>query len=136
MITVLLTQNMPNYSSVLSRAEVDSLLGNLATKIWHRNSCTVTNQLAADTIARSRQFKWSAGLSTTDQSFGGQRVSHNVGGSEALEWDMLPGDFQFLRCGGPQHQFEVDGIIYQAGRLWAGTGKNYQHVTFNQKAYE
>jgi hypothetical protein len=28
-ITVLLTQNVPNYLSVLSRAEVDSLLGKL-----------------------------------------------------------------------------------------------------------
>ena len=30
-VTVLLTQNVPNYLSVLSRSETDSLLGNLAT---------------------------------------------------------------------------------------------------------
>ena len=130
-----MTQNVPNYLSVLSRSECDSLLGNLATKIWHRNSCTVTNQLAADTIARSRQFRWSAGMSTTEAAWGTGRVSHNVGGSDAVDWEVIPGDFQFLRSGGPQHDFEVEGIIYQAGRLWAGSGKNYLHVTFNQKAY-
>lgn len=134
-ITVLLTQNVPNYSSVLSRPEVDSLLGNLATKIWHRNSCTVTNTLAAETIARSRQFRWSTGLSMSHGESGGQRTSHNVGGSDGVELELLPGDFQFLRAGGPENQFEVDSIIYQAGRLWAGSGKNYLRVTFNQKDY-
>ena len=134
-ITVLLTQNVPNYLSVLSRAEVDSLLGNLATKIWHRNSCTVTNTLAAETIARSRQFRWTTGLSMNDAAFGGQRLSHNVGGSDGVELELLPGDFQFLRSGGPENRFEVDAIIYQAGRLWAGSGKNYLRVTFNQKDY-
>lgn len=134
-ITVLLTQNVGNYLSVLSRAEVDSLLGNLATKIWHRNSCTVTNTLAAETIARSRQFHWTTGLSMSDAAAGDQRLSHNVGGSDGVEFDLLPGDFQFLRSGGPEHGFEVDAIIYQAGRIWSGSGKNYLRVTFNQKDY-
>ena len=134
-ITVLLTQNVPNYSSVLSKAEVDSLLGNLATKIWHRNSCTVTNTLASETIARSRQFRWSTGLSMSEASSGAQRLSHNVGGSDGVELELLPGDFQYLRAGGPEHRFEVDAIVYQAGRLWAGSGKNYLRVTFNQKDY-
>lgn len=134
-ITVFLTQNVPNYSSVLSRAEVDSLLGNLATKIWHRNSCTVTNTLAAETIARSRQFHWSMGLSMNDAAAGSQRLSHNVGGSDGVEFELLPGDFQFLRPGGPDNSFEVDAIVYQAGRLWAGSRKNYLRVTFNQKDY-
>ena len=134
-ITVLLTQNVPNYLSVLSRAEVDSLLGNLATKIFHRNSCTVTNTLAAETIARSRQFRWSTGLSMSDATSGPQRLSHNVGGSDGVELEILPGDFQFLRSGGPENNFEVDALIYQAGRIWAGSGKNYQRVTFNQKDY-
>ena len=134
-ITVLLTQNAPNYLSVLSRAEVDSLLANLATKIWHRNSCTVTNQMASDTIARSRQFRWTTGLSMNDEDSGTQRVSHNVGGSDGVDWEMLPGDFQFLRYGGPENNCDVDAILYQAGRLWAASGKNHLRVTFNQRDY-
>jgi hypothetical protein len=134
-VTVLLTQNIPNYLTVLARSEVDSLLANLATKIWHRNSCTITNQMAADTIARSRQFHWNTGLSMSEESAGAPRVSHNVGGSDALEWDILPGDFQFLRSGGPNHNFEVEAILYQAGRLWAGSGKNHLRVSYNQQDY-
>jgi hypothetical protein len=53
-----------------------------------------------------------------------------------VEFELLPGDFQFLRAGGPEHRFEVDAIIYQAGRIWAGSGKNYLRVTFNQKDYD
>jgi hypothetical protein len=134
-ITVLLSQNLPNYNAVLSRPEVDSLLANLAVKIWHRNSCTVTNSAAADTIARSRQFRWSTGLSMSDETFGRERVSHNIGGSDAVDWEFLPGNFQFLRSGGPENNFEVEGILYQAGRVWAGSGTNYLRVTFNQKNY-
>lgn len=134
-VTVLLTQNVPNYLSVLSRAETDSLLGNLATKIWHRNSCHVTNSAAADTIARSRQFRWSTNLSLGEESFGREHVSRTIGGSDAVDWEFLPGDFQFLRSGGPQHEFQVDGIVYQAGRLWAATGKNFLPVTFGQNDY-
>lgn len=134
-ITVLLTQNAPNYLTVLSRSEVDSLLANLATKIWHRNSCTITNQMAADTIARSRQFHWSTGMSMSGEGGGSPRVSHNVGGSDALEWELLPGEFQFLRSGGPGSNFEVDAILYQAGRIWAGSKRNHLRVAFNQRSY-
>jgi len=132
-ITVLLTQNVPNYLSVLSQAETDSLLGNLATKIWHRNSCHVTNTMAAETIARTRVFRWTTGLSMSDDPFGSQKVSHNVGGSDGVDWETLPGDFQFLRSGGPGNNYEVDGIVYQAGRLWAGSGRNHICVAFDQR---
>jgi hypothetical protein len=131
-VTVLLTQNVSNYLSVLSRPEVDSLLGNLASKVWHRNSCSVTNTAAADTIARSRQFRWSTGVSMSNETSGHQRVSRNVGGSDSVDWELLPGDFQFLRSGGPEHEFQVEGILYQAGRVWAASGKNHLRVTFDQ----
>jgi hypothetical protein len=134
-VTVLLTQNVANYLSVLSRSEVDSLQGNLGTKIWHRNSCSVTNTAAADTIARSRQFRWTSGVSMSDETSGHQRVSRNVGGSDSVDWELLPGDFQFLRSGGPEHHFQVEGIVYQAGRVWAASGKNYLRVTFNQNEH-
>lgn len=134
-ITVLLTQNVPNYLSVLSRAEVDSLLGNLATKIWHRNSCTVTNTAASDTIARSRQFRWTTGISTGEQSSGHERVSRNIGGSDAVDWDVLPGDFQFLGSGGPEHRFQVEAVVYQSGRIWAASGKNHIRVIFDQEGH-
>src|SRR4029077_19933995 len=40
---VMLTQNLPNFYTALSRDETHSLLGNLSTSVWHKNTCTVTN---------------------------------------------------------------------------------------------
>jgi len=74
-------------------------------------------------------------LRLSDAAAGDQRLSHNVGGSDGVELDLLPGDFQFLRAGGPENCFEVDAIVYSAGRVFAGSGKNYLRVPFNQKDY-
>jgi hypothetical protein len=72
----------------------------------------------------------------SDETYGHQRVSRNVGGSDSVDWEILPGDFQFLRSGGPEHDNQVEGILYQAGRVWAASGKNYLHVTFNQNQHD
>jgi hypothetical protein len=130
-ITVLLTQSLPGLHAAIGRNESDSLLANLATRIWHRNSCVVTNTAAADTIARSRQSRWSSGTSTTDGPNGEPRVSRTQGTAESVEHQLLPVEFQTLRSGGPQHSGQVDAIVYQSGRLWS-TGKTYLRVTFPQ----
>ncbi|MRS63112.1 TraM recognition domain-containing protein, partial [Larkinella terrae] len=57
--TVYLTQNLPNYYAEMggegSRHRVNSLVGNLQTKIWHANSDPETNNHAAEVIGRSWQ---------------------------------------------------------------------------------
>lgn len=130
-MTVYLTQSLANYSAVMTRHETDSLLANLATRVWHRNNCTVTNAAASETIARTRQFRWNSGTSTTDDANGEQRVSRNVGGTDSIEHQILPGEFQLLRNGGPPNQCQVDGIVYENGRIWSN-GRNYLRVTFSQ----
>lgn len=130
-MAVHLTQSLPNLYSAMTRNEADALLANLATRIWHRNSCTITNTAAADTIARTRQLRWNSGTSTSDGADGEPHVSRTVGGADTVEHQLLPGEFQALRSGGPPNQGLVDGIVYQNGRLWS-TGKNYLHVTFPQ----
>ena len=59
--TVLLSQNISNFIAALGagekgKAEADSLFANLNTKIFHANSDPVTNEWAATTIGKSRQF--------------------------------------------------------------------------------
>lgn len=130
-MTVYLSQSLPNYLAVMTRHETDSLMANLATKIWHRNSCSVTNAAAADTIARQRQFRFTTGTSVTEGGSGEERVSRNVGGGDTIEHQFLPGDFQFLRSGGPANERLVDAIVYENGRIWS-SGKNYLRVTFCQ----
>jgi hypothetical protein len=130
-MAVHLTQSLPSLYAALARHEADSLLANLATRIWHRNSCVVTNTAAADTIARNRQFRWSSGTTTTDSETGEERVSRNAGGTDAIEHQLLPIEFQSLRSGGPPNEGLVDAIVYQNGRIWS-SGKNHLRVTFSQ----
>ena len=72
--TVYLTQNISNYLAILEpqrgQAQADSLLANLGTKIFHRNTDHRTNQWAAETIGKGTLIRRSGGSS---RSFGRSR---------------------------------------------------------------
>jgi hypothetical protein len=135
--TVFLTQNLPNYHAAIgagahAHAATNSLLGNLNTKCFHSNSCQQTNAWAADLIARNWQFRGNAGTSTNEGADGDQRVSRSVGGSDALDYEVVPREFSLLRRGGPQYGGCVDGIVTQGGKLWNCNAKNHLKITFRQ----
>jgi hypothetical protein len=126
--TVFLTQNIPNYYAALggetaSKAFVDSLLGNMATKVFHNNSCAVTNQYAADLFAR----EWQTTRSTT---VSGENFSSTH--QKQLEYSVLPREFSLLATGGPANDFRVEGIVYRGGRIFKGSGKNSLVAIFKQ----
>lgn len=135
--TVYLTQSLSNFYGALggerSKALTHSLLGNLQTKIFHQNGDSRTNEFAADLFAKSWQFRGSAGTSTTEGAFGEPRVSRNAGGSDSLEYEILPQEFTMLRKGGPENKGAVDAILFQGGRRWRATGRNYLRTTFHQQ---
>lgn len=128
--TVYLTQNLPNYYAEMggeaSRHRVDSLVGNLQTKIWHANSDPETNNHAAETIGKSWQTR--RGQS---QSFGGE--SFNIGESqqESFDFDVPPQEFTKLAKGGPPFDYQVEAFVFQNGRVWSN-GLTHLHVSFNQ----
>jgi len=130
--TVYLTQNLPNYFAMLgeSKFETESLMGNLSTKIFHANGDPTTNQWAADVFARSWQTRTSTGHTQDSERKGG---SHNIGFSEALEFDVLPQAFTSLAKGGPYSNGMVEALIFQGGRLWNATGKNSLRAWFPQQ---
>lgn len=127
--TVYLTQNLPNYLAMLGgdRAAADSLLGNFQTKIFHANGDATTNQWAAESIARTWQQRRSGGSTGAP----GEKSSHNVGYSESLEFEVVPGEFTRLRKGGPENNGQVEAIIHQGGRIWSN-GKTHYHLIFGQ----
>jgi type IV secretory pathway TraG/TraD family ATPase VirD4 len=135
--TVYLTQNLSNYYAALggegTRAETDSLLGNLQTKIFHANGDHVTNTWAADLFAKSWQFRANTSSSRTtgfeDGHFSDQQSS---GLSQSFEWDVAPQEFTTLRKGGPQNGFVVDALLFQGGRIWDATGSNCLRTSFPQ----
>jgi len=128
--TVYLTQNLPNYYAEMggahSKSRVDSLVGNLQTKIWHANSDPETNNHAAETIGKS----W---YRRTSDSFNAGLDSSSAGQSEqfSFDYDVTPKTFTMLRKGGQPNDFWVDSIIFQNGRKWS-KGMTHLFASFHQ----
>lgn len=168
--TVYLTQNINNLYAAMApdHAQAHALLGNLGTKIFHRNSDSVTNQWAAETIGKSIIFRQSCGLSQSDSeslgasvgsqsgwssgSGGGQEQSSVSGGSqsgmnwgrstsssynwgwqETVDYPIQPSAFTRLKGGGKENRYQVQGIVFKAGRRFRRTGQTFIDVTFRQR---
>lgn len=135
--TVYLTQNRESYRRVLGNADaVDSLLGNLQTKIFCQGSGE-TNEWAAKLLGE----RWVAITSTNvGQNRGEQGQSMNDGGShsagvtrsEQRRYFVEPSTFTTLKRGGALHDFQVQAVVYKGGHLFPG-GLPYTLLTFNQR---
>ncbi|MBZ0304322.1 MAG: TraM recognition domain-containing protein, partial [Anaerolineae bacterium] len=129
--TVYLTQNRSLYDAAFGaggKDKTDSLLGNFQTKIFHANSDPVTNEYAANVIAKEWTTRTNYGRSTTDD---GRTTSS--GGSESLEYKVQPAEFTTLRNGGSDNQRLVDAIVFQGARRWRSTGEPYLRTSFEQQ---
>ncbi|MEM9981731.1 MAG: hypothetical protein AAF734_04485 [Bacteroidota bacterium] len=130
--TVYLTQNLPNYYAEMggehSKYRVDSLMGNMVTKIFHSNACPETNSFAADTIGRSWQLRKGSGFSTSGGTANLSESSH-----QSFDYDVTPQQFTKLRKGSPVNDYKVEGIIFQNGRIWSN-GKTHLLTTFIQES--
>jgi hypothetical protein len=118
--TVYLTQNYSNYLSALggehARPKVDSLLGNLQTKIFHQNGDAVTNKWGAEAVGRTLQYRY--GFSST-QGRGPQGKSETESEQPVMDYDLEPREFTTLLKGGPDSYNAVEGIVFQSGRKWS-----------------
>jgi hypothetical protein len=127
---VYLTQNLPNYYAEMGGAQskyrVDSLMGNLQTKIWHANSDPMTNENAADTIGKSWHIRQTSG-----ESFGANSFNVSAGKNESFDYDVPPQSFTKLKKGGKQNNRIVEAIVFQNGRLWKN-GKTHLLTQFKQ----
>lgn len=124
--TIYLTQNLPSYFSAFgganSRSEVEAFVGNLQTKIFHANGDPTTNNWAADSIGRTRQMNYYGGRSEGGTQGGGGNQS--AGGSQVVEYLIQPQEFTMLRTGGAECHMQVDGIVFQGGRVWVAPTKS------------
>ncbi len=129
--TVYLSQNISNYYSVLGsqgRDEANALLGNFQTKVFHANGDHATNQYAADLIAQA----WTTTASVNSNTQNKGDSSHGSGLSESVQYKVLPSEFTTLRKGGPANNLEVDGVLFEGGRIWQATGDTYLPTIFKQ----
>ena len=116
---VRLTQNLPNFLDAYGRDgkhKVDTLLGNHATKIFHRNGDPTTNEWASKVIAKETGYKHSLSNSGSLQSSSG--FSSNTSVTEVEEDSCPPKEFIGLKNGGKKNVYTVEGILFQSGRLW------------------
>jgi hypothetical protein len=128
--TVYLTQNLPNYYAEMggthSKHRVDSLIGNLQTKIWHANSDPETNKHASETIGRSWHEKQGDSITA-----GRENISAGQSTQLSFDYDVIPQRFTKLRKGSGVNNYEVDGIVFQNGRVWRN-GLTHFKAIFNQ----
>jgi hypothetical protein len=128
--TVYLTQNLPSYFAAFSgqnaRSEVEAFVGNLQTKIFHANGDPTTNNWAADSIGRTRQMQYYAGLSESVAKAAG--ANQSAGGSQVIEYLVQPQEFTMLRTGGEECDLQVDGVLFQGGRRWVAPGREGKKV--------
>ncbi len=146
--TVLLSQNYSNFVAALGgsekgRAETDSLLANLNTKLLHANGDPVTNEWAAQLIGRSRQFLANSSSNQNPESLAMTSVglhwpmpasSSSAGFSETYEYELQPREFSLLRTGGPANCGIVDAVLFQSGRIFQASGRTWLPVAFQQAA--
>lgn len=141
--SVLLTQNVANVYAALGgnekgRVEGASIFGNLGTKIFHANSEAQTNEFAATLIGRSRVLLSSGNHSRAEEdvfaSMTGIRPlgQMSTGYSETFEFEVQPSEFARLRTGGPANGGVIDAIVFQSGRRFGQSNRNWAKVTFQQ----
>ena len=131
--TVFLTQNISNYLAVMGAGEdakpkVDSLLGNLSTKIFHANMDAETNEYASRLIGQDI-------MAIEAGSYQRSVYGLNATKGESFSMQMLPQvlskEFTTLKSGGEENEFSVQAVISVSGREWSD-GKNYKKITFKQ----
>jgi hypothetical protein len=111
-----------------AKARVDSLLGNLSTKIFHANSDAETNEYASRLIGNDIGYLSNVGLS---QNFMSIASTSSEGLTSQYLPQVQPREFTVLKSGGKHHDFKVQAILAVSGKEWS-TGKNYFKATFTQ----
>lgn len=133
--TVYLTQNLPGLYNAAGgdagRHEIDSLLANLSTKIFHALDCPKTREYAANLIGKTRQMR--PGFSQGPDQKGNNRTNMNF--SEVHDYEVHPVDFMSLKKGGIENDRKVQAILFQSGNTFNATGKNYIRIQFTQSVY-
>ena len=127
--TVYISQNMPNYYACMggqkANFRVKSFLGTLATKIFHANADSDTNQYASELVGDDFFEEKSTGT-TVSKDFSQTR---NL--SLKLDRVIRPEEFARLKTGGPHNGQRVEGYLHRQGDT-VFKGQNHTKMVFDQ----
>lgn len=111
-----------------NNSAVNSLMGNLSTKIFHANSDSVTNEYASRLIGSDV----AALVGVNEQkSVLGLTSSRSQSLSSHYLPQVHPREFTMLASGGITHNYNVEAYIIESGRKWS-EGKNFLFTSFKQ----
>lgn len=132
--TVFLSQSISNYYAVMGsgedgKAKVNSMMGNLTTKIFHANSDTATNEYASQLIGQAKEIMRSTNDTVNAKEFTYQT---SEGRSSQYTPQIRPMEFTIMRTGGHRNDYKIDAVIFVTGRLWS-KGTNYLRPFFKQQ---
>jgi len=135
-ITVYGTQNIGNLQAVYGHDEVNSLLGNLGTKILCQNGDDKTNKWASESIGkvvvkRRTMNKGEGHNSSRKDSGNSNSESMSEGWSEHKDFLVDPMSFTSLRKGSDHNQCNVEYILWQSGRVFAN-GQQFLKTSVKQ----
>jgi len=143
---VVLSQNVHNFYVQFGRggeAAANSVFGNLNTKIFHANSEPFTNEWAVKhfgqeihsrvTISHRPPPPPPPNQSMADALMNAVDPPSTAGVSTTEHWEyaVRPEEFNTLRTGGPENDFQVDAYITWIGANGPGE-RHFTHITFNQ----
>lgn len=114
-VTCLLTQNYPLLQTELGGKDadtrIDALMGNLKNKFFHANDCKITNAWASELIQQEEKNR----IDLSKESWQSRKDR---------QWRVPPETFLYLRTGGTDFDYKVDGIFFRA--------PDWRLVTFDQ----
>lgn len=132
--SIYLSQALPGMQINLGEGKkaemaLNSILGNLSTKIFCAQSEPDTNEFASRIFGEIYQKVGGSSASYNDQG----ELNSNSSINEQKRRVIEPIAFHKLKRGGPENDFIVSAIMHQVGRTFEATGTNYLHVNFSQR---
>ena len=110
---VRLTQSLPGLRAECgSQDETDALLAHCTTRIFHLQTCAVTNEWASKSIGHATLLRTSISRNERDQA------NPNLSIAETQGWDCPPETFLGLKTGGKRNQGVVEAVAAAAGRTF------------------
>ncbi len=131
--TVYITQSISNYYAVMgsgsdSKAKVDSLMGNLTTKIFHTNADAETNEYASRLIGN---YKGETKVKSSNEGFMNMNFSSGTSINETIMPQVFPRQFTMLMVKISEEKVFADAIVFITGKPWSNK-KNFIETTFAQ----
>lgn len=131
-ITVYSSQNLPNFYAEIggdptAKAHVDSLLGNLQTRLACQNAEPQTNEWYANSVGKVLKRR-----RNQSRTFGSS-FSQTSGYAEQMDFDVQPREFTTLKAGSRSNGYCVEAILTAKSREFrANKNKRWLRVMFHQ----